>query len=36
MVAALAGEGYGWRKVETVRDSLAKMEAFLLAYAIER
>ena len=36
MVAALAGEGYGWRKVETVRDYPAKMETSLLAYAIER
>lgn len=31
-----AGEGHGWRKVETVRDYLAKMEAFLLKYVIER
>lgn len=31
-----AGEGHGWRKVETVRDYFAKMEAFLLKYVIER
>ena len=33
---AYAGEGHGWRKVETVRDYLAKMEAFLIKYVIER
>ncbi|MFN8515513.1 MAG: S9 family peptidase [Chloroflexia bacterium] len=31
-----AGEGHGWRKVETQRDYLAKMEAFLIKYVIER
>ena len=31
-----AGEGHGRRKVETVCDSLAKMEAFLLTCVIER
>jgi dipeptidyl aminopeptidase/acylaminoacyl peptidase len=30
------GEGHGWRKVTTVRDYLAKMEAFLIKYVIER
>ena len=30
------GEGHGWRKVETTRDYLAKMEAFLTKYVIER
>lgn len=30
------GEGHGWRKVDTVLDYMAKMEAFLLKYVIER
>lgn len=31
-----AGEGHGWRMVDTVRDYLTKMEGFLQKYVIER
>ena len=31
-----AGEGHGWRKVETVRDYLKQMETFLTKFVIER